>query len=95
MTLSLYNLLVKSIDLWQNHSGLSNLKTHTIYSKILDSDSLVIDSRANCGQFCEAIIRELNSRFTPYKQFLLCIISSHKMVYLKSLIMLYLTEMSH
>ncbi|HEY9300953.1 MAG TPA: FkbM family methyltransferase, partial [Phormidium sp.] len=44
------------------HSGLSNLKTHTIYSKILDSDSLVIDLGANVGQFSEAITREFNCR---------------------------------
>ena len=51
--MKLYNLLVKSIDFWQKQSGLSNLKTHTIYSKILDSDSLVIDLGANIGQFTE------------------------------------------
>ncbi len=60
--MTLYNLLVKSIDFWQKHSGLSNLKTHTIYTKILDSDSLVIDLGANVGQFSEAITRELNCR---------------------------------
>ena len=58
--MTLYNLLVKFIDFWQKHSGLSNLKTHTIYSKILDSDSLVIDLGANVGQFSEAITREFN-----------------------------------
>ena len=56
--MALYNLLVKSIDFWQKHSGLSNLQTHSIYSKILDSDSLVIDLGANLGQFSEAITRE-------------------------------------
>jgi len=56
--MTLYNLLVKSIDFWQKHSGLSNLQTHSIYSKILDSDSLVIDLGANLGQFSEAITRE-------------------------------------
>jgi FkbM family methyltransferase len=56
--MTLYNLLVKAIDFWQKHSGLSNLKTHTIYSKLLDSDSLVIDLGANLGQFSEAITRE-------------------------------------
>lgn len=60
--MTLYNLLVKSIDFWQKHSGLSNLKTHTIYSKILGSDSLVIDLGANVGQFSEAITREFNCR---------------------------------
>ncbi|MEG3960355.1 FkbM family methyltransferase [Microcoleus sp. herbarium2] len=60
--MTLYNLLVKFIDFWQKHSGLSNLKTHTIYSKILDSDSLVIDLGANVGQFSEAITREFNCR---------------------------------
>ena len=58
--MTLYNLLVKSLDFWQKHTGLSNLKTHTIYSKILDSDSLVIDLGANVGQFSEAITREFN-----------------------------------
>jgi len=58
--MTLYNLLVKALDFWQKHSGLSNLKTHTIYSKILGSDSLVIDLGANVGQFSEAIIREFN-----------------------------------
>ena len=58
----LYNLLVKAIDFWQKHSGLSNLQTHSIYSKILDSDSLVIDLGANLGQFSEAITREFNCR---------------------------------
>jgi hypothetical protein len=58
--MTLYNLLVKSIDFWQKHSELSNLKTHTIYSKILPSDSLVIDLGANFGQFNEAISREFN-----------------------------------
>ena len=58
--MTLYNLLVKYIDFWQKHSGLSNLKTHTIYSKILDSDSLAIDLGANVGQFSEAITREFN-----------------------------------
>ena len=60
--MTLYNLLVKSIDFWQKHSGLSNLKTHTIYSKILNSDSLVIDLGANVGQFSQAITREFNCR---------------------------------
>jgi len=60
--MTLYNLLVKSIDFWQKHSGLSNLKTHTIYSKILDSDSLVIDLGANVGQFSEAITRDFKCR---------------------------------
>ena len=58
----LYNLLVKSIDFWQKHSGLSYLQTHSIYSKILDSDSVVIDLGANLGQFSEAITREFNCR---------------------------------
>jgi len=58
--MTLYNLLVKAIDFWQKHSGLSNLKTHTIYSKILGSDSVVIDLGANVGQFSEAITREFN-----------------------------------
>ncbi len=58
--MKLYNLLVKCIDFWQKHSGFSNLKTHTIYSRILDSDSLVIDLGANVGQFTEAITRESN-----------------------------------
>ncbi len=52
------NLLVKAIDFWQKHSGLRYLQTHSIYSKILDSDSLVIDLGANLGQFSEAITRE-------------------------------------
>jgi FkbM family methyltransferase len=60
--MTLYNLLVKSIDFWQKHSGLINIKTHTIYSKILDSDSLVIDLGANVGQFIEAITREFKCR---------------------------------
>ena len=60
--MTLYNFLVKSIDFWKKHSELSNLKTHTIYSKILDSDSLVIDLGANLGQFSEAITREFNCR---------------------------------
>jgi len=60
--MTLYNLLVKSIDFWQKYSGLSNFKTHTIYSKILESDSLVIDLGANVGQFSEAITREFNCR---------------------------------
>jgi hypothetical protein len=60
--MTLYNLLVKSIDFWQKHSGLSNLTTHTIYSKILDSDSLVIDLGTNLGQFSQAITREFNCR---------------------------------
>ena len=60
--MTLYNLLVKSIDFWQKHSKLSYLKTHSIYSKILDSDSLVIDLGANLGQFSEAITREFNCR---------------------------------
>jgi hypothetical protein len=60
--MTLYNLLVKSIDFWQKHSGLRNIKTHTVYSKILDSDSLVIDLGANVGQFSEAITREFNCR---------------------------------
>jgi len=59
----LYNLLVKSINFWQNNSDLSNLKTHIIYSIILDSDSLVIDLGANVGQFSEAITREFNCRY--------------------------------
>ncbi|MGB3265782.1 MAG: FkbM family methyltransferase [Microcoleus sp.] len=58
--MTLYNLLVNSLDFWQKHSGLINLKTHTIYSKILDSDSFVIDLGANVGQFTEAITREFN-----------------------------------
>jgi len=60
--MTLYNLLVKSIDFWQKHSGLRNIKTHTIYSKILDSDSLAIDLGAHVGQFSEAITREFNCR---------------------------------
>lgn len=60
--MTLYNLLMKSINFWQKHSGLRNIKTHTIYSKILDSDSLVIDLGANVGQFSEAITREFNIR---------------------------------
>jgi hypothetical protein len=60
--MTLYNLLVKSIDLWQKHSGLKNIKTHTLYSKILESDSLAIDLGANVGQFSEAIIREFTCR---------------------------------
>lgn len=60
--MTLYNLLVKSIDFWQKHSWLSNLKTHIIYSKILASDSLSIDLGANLGQFSEAITREFNCR---------------------------------
>jgi len=58
--MTLYNLLVKFIYFWQKHSGLSYLKTHTIYSKIFDSDSLAIDLGANVGQFSEAITREFN-----------------------------------
>jgi len=63
--MTLYNLLVKSIDFWQKHSGLSNLKTHTIYSKILDSDSLVIDLGANIGQFSEAMKEQIIVCVTP------------------------------
>jgi len=54
----LYNFLVKAVNFWQKHSGLSYLQTHSIYSKILESDSLVIDLGANLGQFSEAITRE-------------------------------------
>ncbi|MEG4632946.1 FkbM family methyltransferase [Microcoleus sp. AR_TQ3_B6] len=39
-----------------------NIKTHTIYSKILKSDSLVIDLGAQVGQFSEAITRAFNCR---------------------------------
>lgn len=53
--MTLYNFLVKSIDFWQKHSGLTNLKTHTIYTKLIDSQSLVIYLGANVGQFSEEI----------------------------------------
>ncbi len=53
--MTLYNFLVKSIDFWQKHSELTNLKTHTIYTKLIDSQSLVIDLGANVGQFSEEI----------------------------------------
>jgi FkbM family methyltransferase len=60
--MTLYNLLVKSIHFCKKHSGLKNIKTHSIYSKILGSDSLVIDLGANIGQFSEAITRAFNCR---------------------------------
>ncbi|NJK70039.1 MAG: FkbM family methyltransferase [Microcoleus sp. CSU_2_2] len=53
--MTLYNILVAAINFWQKHSGLIDLKTHTLYSKIIDSDSLVIDLGANVGQFSEGI----------------------------------------
>jgi hypothetical protein len=49
--MTLDNFLVTSIIFWQKHSGLTNLKTHTIYTKFIDSESLVIDLGANVGQF--------------------------------------------
>lgn len=58
--MKLYDLLVTAINFWQKHSGLTTLKTHTLYSKIIDSDSLVIDLGANVGQFSAAIAREFN-----------------------------------
>jgi len=58
----LYNFLVKSIDFWQKHSGLTNIKTHTLYTKLIDSQSLVIDLGANVGKFSEEISREFNCR---------------------------------
>jgi FkbM family methyltransferase len=58
--MTLYNFLVESIDFWQKQSGLTNLKTHTLYSKIIDSESLVIDLGANVGQFSEGITSEFN-----------------------------------
>jgi len=61
--MTLYNLLVKSIAFWQKPSGLSNFKTPTIYSKNLESDSLVIDLATNVGQFSEALTREFNYKF--------------------------------
>lgn len=60
--MTLYNFLVKSIDFWQKHSGLTNLKTHTIYTKLIDSQSLVIYLGANVGQFSEEISRDFNCR---------------------------------
>ncbi|MEG3862990.1 FkbM family methyltransferase [Microcoleus sp. herbarium12] len=60
--MTLYNFLVKSIEFWQKHSGLTNLKTHTIYTKLIDSQSLVIDLGANVGQFSQEISREFNCR---------------------------------
>ena len=60
--MTLYDFLVKSIDFWQKHSGLTNLKTHTIYSKLIDSQSLIIDLGANVGQFSQEINREFNCR---------------------------------
>ncbi len=58
----LYNFLTKSIDFWQKHSGLTNLKTHIIYTKLIDFQSLVIDLGANVGQFSGEISREFNCR---------------------------------
>ena len=60
--MTLYNFLLKSIDFWQKHSGLTNLKTHTIYAKLIDSQSLVIDLGANVGQFSAEINREFNCK---------------------------------
>jgi FkbM family methyltransferase len=60
--MKIYNLLINFIDFWQKHSGLTNLKTHTIYSKIIDSESFVLDLGANIGQFSEAVTRDFNCR---------------------------------
>lgn len=60
--MTFYDILVKFINLLQKHSGLSNLKTHTIYTKSINSQSLVIDLGANVGQFSEEISREFNCR---------------------------------
>lgn len=58
--MTLYKFLMDAIDFWQKQSGLINLKTHTLYSKIINSDSLVLDLGANVGQFSEGITHEFN-----------------------------------
>jgi len=41
--MTLDNFLIKYIDLWQKPSGLTNLKTHTIYANLIDFHSLFMD----------------------------------------------------
>jgi len=53
--MSLYTLLRSSIDSWSRRSGLECFKTHTLYTRVLGPDSVVVDLGANVGDFTRGV----------------------------------------
>lgn len=51
----LYSLIVTAIDCLKKHSGLVTVKTHTLYTRSLNEQSVVLDLGANVGEFAAAI----------------------------------------
>ena len=57
--MDLYQTLDRSIRSWSNRSGLTTVKTHSIYVRPIRSGSVIVDLGANVGAFTE----EMNRRF--------------------------------
>jgi FkbM family methyltransferase len=57
--MDLYQTLDRSIRSWSSRSGLTNVKTHSFYARLIRSGSVIVDLGANVGAFTE----EMNRRF--------------------------------
>lgn len=57
--MNLYNSVVRFVEFWSRVAGLASVKTHSIYTRPLGPDSVVVDLGANVGEFT----REMNRRF--------------------------------
>jgi FkbM family methyltransferase len=57
--MELYQYLARSIRSWSERSGLTTVKTHSIYARPIRSGSVIVDLGANVGDFTE----EMNRRF--------------------------------
>jgi len=58
----LYNVLVQIVNYLQERSSLQSVKTHTIYSKLVTTDSVIVDLGANSGQFVRGVKQIFNCR---------------------------------
>jgi FkbM family methyltransferase len=55
--MSIYNWMVSRVEWLKSQASLETIKTHTFYTKIINSESNVIDLGANVGQFAHEMVK--------------------------------------